>query len=62
MAYRYNENRHHIKICVDDRYPETPWEIALYSSYSGRKLKVYDRVKSYDVAKHLSAVIRNPQP
>lgn len=57
MAYRYNEWRHSLRVEFNERLKA--WECALFSAYSGRKLKVYYR-GPLDVCQVRAQVIRNP--
>ena len=57
MAYKYNSWKHSLQITVNDAYPETPWEVAIYGANSGRKLKVIDRVKTQNHARIVASAV-----
>jgi hypothetical protein len=58
MAYKYNSWRHSLRTEINDRHPATPWEVAIYSANSGRKLKVYGRFKTKDAAQACSGAVQ----
>ena len=59
MTYKYNSWKHSKRISFNDKYPDQPWEVALFSAYSGRKLKVYARCITLKEAKIRSSVIKD---